>query len=72
MGDIIADENPHFREQALSNAEEDFVAGKEDIATDAMVKVQDVTDTVLKQSLNDDAVLSRISGFLMKALYQSH
>jgi type I restriction enzyme R subunit len=72
VGDVIAEENPHFRDQALSNSEEDFVAGKEDIVTDAMFKVSDVNDAVLKQSLNDDELLGRISAFLMKALYQSY
>jgi type I restriction enzyme R subunit len=72
VGDVIAAENPHFRDQALSNDEDDFVAGKEDVVTDAMFKVQDVNDTVLKQSLNDDELLGRISSFLMKALYQSY
>lgn len=72
VGDVIAAENPHFRDQALSNDEDDFIAGKEDVVTDAMFKVQDVNDAVLKQSLNDDEVLTRISAFLMKALYQSY
>ncbi len=72
VGEVIAAANPHFRDQARSNDEDDFVAGKEDVVTDAMFKVQDVNDTVLKQALNDDEVLSRISGFLMKALYQSY
>jgi type I restriction enzyme R subunit len=72
VGDVIAEENPHLRDQALSNSEEDFVAGKEDVVTDAMFKVSDVNDAVLKQSLNDDELLGRISAFLMKALYQSY
>lgn len=72
VGDVIAEENPHFRDQALSNSEEDFVAAKEDIVTDAMFKISDVNDAVLKESLNDDELLGRISEFLMKALDQSY
>jgi type I restriction enzyme R subunit len=72
VGDVIATENPHFRDQALSNSEEDFVVGKEDVVTDAMFKVSEVNDSVIKQSLNDDELLSRISEFLMRALHQSY
>lgn len=72
VDDVIAEENPNFRAQALSNDEEDFAAGKEDFVIDEMLKVQEVNDIVIEQSLNDDELLSRTSEFLIRALYKSH
>lgn len=69
---MIAEENPNFRDQALSNDEEDFTAGKEDVVIDAMLKVQEVNDAVIEQSLTDDELLSRTSEVLMRALYKSY
>ena len=37
---------------------------------DAMLKVHDVNDTVLKRSLDDDEVLGRLSTLIMRSLYQ--
>ena len=70
VAEKVAEENPHLRDQAVSNDEQDFTGGSEDVVIDAMLKVQGINDTVIKQSLDDDEVLDRLSALIMRSLYK--
>ncbi len=70
VADKVAEQNPHLRDQAQSNDIGDFEDGKEGKVINGLLQVQGINDTVIRKSLDDDEVLHRLSGIIMRSLYE--
>ena len=69
VAEKVVEQNPLLRDQALSNDAEDFEAGKQGAVVNALLAVQGINETVIRRSLDDDDVLDRVSGLIMRSLH---